>query len=72
MSGTCERVCLHRPEGREGGWEKGGGEAGGLISVLPHVRPTTTTMGAAATALVGRGGGETAKMGDWGLGVNNA
>ena len=71
MSGTCGRVCLHRPEGRERGREKGGGEAGGLISVLPHVRPTTTTMGAAATALVGRGG-ETAKMGDWGWSVNNA
>ena len=70
MSGTCGRVCLDRPEGREGGREKGGGEASGLISVLPLVRPTTTTMGA-ATALLGRRG-ETAKMGDWGWRVNNA
>ena len=63
--GECACTAL-----RGGRREKGGGEAGGLISVLPHVRPTTTTMGAAATALVGRG--ETAKMGDWGSGVNNA
>ena len=72
MSGTCGRVCLHRPEGREGGEGRRRGQSG-LISVLPHVRPTTTTMGAAASALglVGRVG-ETAKMGDWGWSVNNA
>ena len=69
MSGTCGRVCLHRPEGREGGEGRRRGQSG-LISVLPHVRPTTTTMGA-ATALLGRGG-ETAKMGDWGWSVNNS